>query len=374
MGTPSDLLDRILDEAQKLGKTPAISDDDICTRIDYVCRCPNNRAGVRLLMSCMLAKIDRPDIDPRKPYTEIGDDDCFSGRTYDERYLTHFISTNRLPCNSSTAFLTPALRNHSSTLTTNTKLVGRPPMVYEYTLQLLDDAVFGTVTAKQILTETVRILLKVRQENRSRLEDQTKALRHGDDSLPLSSDRIIILLQQHLACRHSSRLPVLIVTAAYHAATNQIGEIANPLKSHLSADKQSGALGDVEICLMNEERVKTVYEMKSKRVTQNDIDRALQKIAETKPPVDNYIFITTEPVSDEVLDYARTLYDQTGGIEIAILDCIGFVRHYLHLFHRLRTDFLDAYQRLVLEEPDSAVNQPLKEAFLSLRLASESDG
>jgi DNA adenine methylase len=33
---------------------------------------------------------------------------------------------------------------------------------------------------------------------------------------------------------------------------------------------------------------------------------------------------------------------------------------------------LEAYQQLVLAEPDSAVSQPLKEAFLALRQASES--
>gem|GEM_PF-5299947 len=42
-------------------------------------------------------------------------------------------------------------------------------------------------------------------------------------------------------------------------------------------------------------------------------------------------------------------------------------------FHRLRVPYLDAYQRLVLLEPDSAVDQPLKEAFLSLRQSAESD-
>ena len=55
----------------------------------------------------------------------------------------------------------------------------------------------------------------------------------------------------------------------------------------------------------------------------------------------------------------------------AILDCIGFLRHFLHLFHRLRTDFLDAYQELVLAQPESGVNQALKEAFLALRKAAQ---
>jgi hypothetical protein len=65
-------------------------------------------------------------------------------------------------------------------------------------------------------------------------------------------------------------------------------------------------------------------------------------------------------------------YEETGGTEIAILDCLGFTRHFLHLFHRIRTDFLNAYQEMVMAEPDSAVSQTLKEAFLVLRQAAES--
>jgi DNA adenine methylase len=34
--------------------------------------------------------------------------------------------------------------------------------------------------------------------------------------------------------------------------------------------------------------------------------------------------------------------------------------------------FLDVYQQLVLQEPDVAVSQPLKELFLNLRRAAES--
>jgi DNA adenine methylase len=53
------------------------------------------------------------------------------------------------------------------------------------------------------------------------------------------------------------------------------------------------------------------------------------------------------------------------------LDCIGFIRHFLHLFHRLRAEYVEAYQTLLLAEPESAVPQPLKEAFLSLRHVAE---
>lgn len=54
------------------------------------------------------------------------------------------------------------------------------------------------------------------------------------------------------------------------------------------------------------------------------------------------------------------------------MDCIGFLRYFLHLFHRLRADFLEHYQELLLEEPESGVRYELKQAFLALRQAAES--
>ncbi len=37
-----------------------------------------------------------------------------------------------------------------------------------------------------------------------------------------------------------------------------------------------------------------------------------------------------------------------------------------------RVQFLNAYQDLLLTEPESAVSQPLKEVFLAMRVAAES--
>ena len=88
--------------------------------------------------------------------------------------------------------------------------------------------------------------------------------------------------------------------------------------------------------------------------------------------LDNYIFITTESVEDTVREIAKKSYSATG-VEIAILDCIGFIKHFLYLFYRVRMIFLNEYQKLVLSEPDSAVSQELKEAFIVLRKACEQD-
>lgn len=202
-------------------------------------------------------------------------------------------------------------------------------------------------------------------------------LRTGAGVAPLSSEGIVALIEQHLRLRQAntrgaSRLPVLIVAAAYRAASAALGEWTLPLASHNAADEQTGSLGDIGITLIGDDRVVTSYEMKMRRVTHEDVNRALQKTAGNPYQIDNYIFITTDPIDQLVQEYAVSLYGKTD-VEFVILDCIAFLRHFLHLFHRLRGAYLAAYQELLLLEPESAVSQPLKEAFLAMRQAAESD-
>jgi DNA adenine methylase len=375
MSEPSEILDVALQRASAYISEPCVKDQAVVDRVEFVCRNIQNRAGVRLLLACLLAKSHHPEVDVRKPYTEIGTPDAFSGRTYDEAYVSAFINKHNLPCNSTTAFLTPALRNRNITLTPDVDLVGRPPKLYQTVLQLLDDVHTNKVSADDLLAETIRCLLVFRNEKRQRMETLLATLadlKSSEDAIPLSVEAIVGLVQQHLNCRGASRLPVLVVAAAYQAASDHLGERILPLEAHNAADEQTGALGDLQVTLMNDDRVVTSYEMKTRRVTRDDIERALQKINHTGQKIDSYIFITTDVIDEHVKGFAATLYERTGGVEVVILDCIGFLRHFLHLFHRLRMQFLEAYQGLVLAEPESAVSQPLKEAFLALRQAAES--
>ena len=371
--TPEEILQDVQQRAADTLNTSVVTDPVIRERVDYVCRCMKNRAGVRLLMSCLLGHMDKPTVDPRKPYTKIGGTDSFSGRTYDERYLTKFINEHRLPVNSTTAFLTPTLRNINHALTTDRELVGSPPDLYKKTLELLEDVALKRIPADVLFVETVRVLMLLRDEKLARMDSLLDALDRTEGALPLSSESIVTLIGQHLACKNASRLPVLVVAAAYEAAGARLSESMLPLNSHNAADLQTGSLGDVEICLKGEDLVVTAYEMKMKRVTQDDIDAAITKIARSSNRIHNYLFVTTDVIDPLVAEYASTFYEKTDGTEIAILDCIGFLRHFLHLFHRIRADYLNAYQTLVLNEPDSAVSQTLKEAFLALRQAAESD-
>ena len=367
------ILEELYEIAKKsLTKRSVSSNSSVSTKIDYIARCSTNRAAIRLLMSCLLAKIHKPEVDIRKPYTEIRGKDTFSGRTYDEKYLSNFINKYTLPCNTTTAFLTPALRNINKALTLDMELIGRPRDIYKHILFLLNVVNKNKITAKVMLLDCIRILITIKNENTERLKTLMSGLKTSGDESHLSVEEILNLLIQHLSCKNSSRLSVLIVVAAYKSAEKHLSQKVLGLKPHTSADKQTKAFGDVEITLANDDNIVTCYEMKTKEIVENDIYIALDKIKKSSPHLDSYIFITTESVKDTVREIAKKIYPSTG-IEVAILDCISFIKHFLYLFYRIRMKFLNEYQKLVLAEPTSAVSQELKEAFIVLRKACEQE-
>lgn len=370
MATPTEILETAFNLAMNVS-AQIITETDILNEVDYVCRA-TTRAGVRFLMACLVAKIHDPSRDIRKPYSEqLGTPDSYSGRFYDERFVQAFIIKHDLPCNRTTSFLTPAFRGGNTVLSLEIEIVGRPKQLYRAVLELLNAVYTDRVSPEKLLAQIVRCLIQLRDERNQRLESLLAELRASRNDTPLSAEAIVKLISQHLALPRTSRLPVLIVAAAYQSASVYLGEQVLPLEAHNAADEQTGALGDLQIALLNANNLTTCYVMKLRRVTIDDVNQILHKLLMNPQKVDHYVVIITDKIDPDVVEYANTLYEKTGGTEIVVLDCIQFLRHFLHLFHRLRADFLDTYQALVLAEPTSAVDQPLKEAFLSMRRAAE---
>ncbi len=347
-----------------------VADTTIASKIMTVCECESNKAPIRYLLTATLAKTFDSSIDTRQPYPKLGEN-SFPGRNIDETVIQPFIHKYELPCNDTTAFLTPAFRTVETALAKSSFEKCRPTYVYYDMMDILDYVETHPQESKGILTQLIKDLIDIKKRNDETVAQMVSQLSF-QKSKELSSEEITTLLVQHLQCKGSSRLPVLMFAAAYQSVQPFFQEEAKPLKAHNAADKQTGAIGDIEITLTNEDRTVTCYEMKKKRVTTDDIFVCVEKIGKQKVKPDNYIIITTEPIDREVKDLAFSFYDKIG-VEIAVLDCIGFINHFLHFFHRYRTVFLDNYQKLVLTEPNSSVSQPLKEAFLSLRKVAESN-
>jgi DNA adenine methylase len=267
-------------------------DEENLERIEYVVRCAT-KSGIRAILACSLAKIVDNSIDIRKPYTEIKDSDSYSGRFIDERYIEPFIFKYDIPANQTTAWLTPAFRTNSSTLKPGINLNGTPAKLYSDVILLLNAVYSDDLSAKNLLKETIRQLLILKKERENRLGEMLEELGDSQEKIPLSSEEIVSLIEQHLNSPKSSRLPVLVVASAYFAAKENLGEKVKSLHSHNAPDSQTGALGDVEITLISSNDIITSYEMKGKDVKRGDIDIAVKKIHGCDGKIDNYIFITT---------------------------------------------------------------------------------
>jgi len=162
---PNEVLDTCLNIANESLATSFLPGSKVQGEVEFICRCNTNKAPIRFLLACLLAKIDRPEIDIRKPYTEIKGSDTYSGRAYDEGFVEGFVTKHKLPCNSTTAFLTPAFRNIDRLLTTDLVMVGKPREVYSYTLGLLDAIHQNQIGAEALLKEILRYLLIIKAEN-----------------------------------------------------------------------------------------------------------------------------------------------------------------------------------------------------------------
>lgn len=224
----SEILEQAYQSADTHLRKLAIVDAELAGKVAFVALCPSNRAGARFLLAATLAKIHKPAVDIRKPFIQAYPDkekaDAYGGRNYDEQYVFDFITKHKLPCSSTTAFLTPAFRTKNIVLDLNQSLRGRPGELYQAILEILNAIQTDKISASAILNELVRLLVIEREERQARLEGLKKGLREEAGDLALSSEDTVLLIEQHLALKHSSRLPVLIVAAAYRAACNLLGE------------------------------------------------------------------------------------------------------------------------------------------------------
>ena len=364
-------LEELYNTATRSTASVFVTDNNIRSKIHSICRCNSNRAPIRFLLSAILAKMDDNNIDMHRPYTSMGER-SYAGRTYDENIVQPFIHKYALPCNATTAYLTPAFRTISEPIIKSIFNKCRPKEVYYEMVEIIDYLDNNHAECRNALLEMLSELHSIKEENEKKISQYLSEISNKPDSIELSSDEILTLLSQHLQCNNSSRLPVLMITAAYLSVTDLIKEKPLPLNAHNAADSQTKSLGDVEITLANEDAIVTCYEMKKKKVSIDDIYVCAVKISKISDHIDNYIIITTDIIEQDVADLAKTFYNSIG-VEIAVLDCLGFIKHFLHFFHRRRSIFLNHYQKLVIEEPESAVSQPLKEAFLALRKVAESE-
>lgn len=62
MEKPTNILNVIFARTEKHLSKPFLKEKEVLQRVEFITRNIQNRAGVRLLMSCLLAKLDNPKV------------------------------------------------------------------------------------------------------------------------------------------------------------------------------------------------------------------------------------------------------------------------------------------------------------------------
>ncbi|GEM_PF-1259066 len=326
----------------------------------------NVGAPVRVLIALLLAKLIDPEVNILYPVARgVKEKGAFSGRKVDENCVQVLVSRYKLPLIRTTGFLTPAFRTLSLPIPEKLgEVVGKNKQVYNAFSSIVHKVHYGELRAYDVLLALLQRLILLKRRREELLSERLQNL----EGLAVSVEDIVAVLKQLLTLPRASRIPVLITAALHKTIEACLGYRVKPLESHTAADSKTGNLGDVELVLDDGSVVK-VYEIKSKKVTEADIYIALRKISaldeQERKKLKQYLFITTEQTEESVLLETRKVYKKTG-IEMAILDCIDFVRYFLHLFFPLRGKFVENLTQLIVAEPDSAVSYKIKEHYLNL--------
>jgi len=91
---PTKILENLYQKALDNQSKSAVKLVGTREKVEYICRCNTNKAPIRFLLSCLLAKIHHPKVDIRKPYTQIEGNDTYSGRFYDEKFVELLVHLN----------------------------------------------------------------------------------------------------------------------------------------------------------------------------------------------------------------------------------------------------------------------------------------
>jgi DNA adenine methylase len=333
-----------LQEAEKQPATFSSVPKPLLTKVDEICRCESNKAPVRYLLTALGAKIKDPSVNTLCAYPIQGKNH-FEGRSIDEHILIQYLEKYSLATNKTTAFLTPSFRFPPNRPYKKEDFVkSRPSSVYNALVDVLTKVNEDSTLAKPLLVATFAKLIFLRDAYALKLALQKSAAMLSKEP---TITEIIEILETHAAQPRASRLPVLMYAAAHDIFLDGSSYTRKKLLAHNAADKQTGATGDIEIIEKLTGRLITSIEIKSRAITEEDVNIGVEKALVHLPVA--YFFASTVAPTDRISKYAESF---SGKVQFRVWDIFEFIASVLCMWPERRSEFLEDYKKLVLEDAD----------------------
>jgi len=290
-------------------------------------------------------------------------DNGYSGRSFDTRYVTPFLKSKQFRgAMKESGWLTRSLEQpFPYTLDYQGKISNLK--VKEAFLSILDDVETNDADPTKYLKALIKLSVIEKGKQAVLLVNPIVA------ENTLSIDDIIICLHEHFYYKYKTRgaslLPVIALYSAYECIVDEIkrfeDKILDPLASHTSCDRSSGATGDIVVRNSDD----TLYEVVEVKfgipIDSIMISDAYKKLAPTT--TQRYYVLSTDSVKDEEHEKIQEIINhikEEHGCQVIINGVFPTLRYYLRLLEN--TDkFIDRY--LYNLSNDTEVNYEQKLAW-----------
>lgn len=350
---PKEYLEKLYDESLALvgsgNEIKSTLNEENRTHLDVILKNSEKRVGA---LAVTITSITYKELYPKQDtrYHQAGMDNGYSGRGFDEKFITPFLHSKNFPAPSTTGWLTRTFETNSP-YTLDYKPNISPKAVKIAFLNILDKLNSDLVDAQNYLSYLMQGLIIKRNAQNIDLAKPA--------NLPISV--IIGLLKTHFNSKYTSegasRLPVLALYAVYQCLMNEAkrfeGKKLLDIESHTSADSRSGRIGDVDIVDENEKEFEAVEVKFGIPITAQLIRGSFEKFKTTQ--VKRYYLLSTANIDESDKENIEKEIERIKNIHGCNVIANGLV-HSLNYYLRLVSDtseFISNYVDLV--EQDGAL-------------------
>ena len=343
---PSKFLENIINNPKEIN----IKDQELKKNLSIVSRkIESQKAVYNILIVLLVKKLIDPDQDIRYHQKELPNG--FSGRTFDQKYITPTMKKHNLPAMAESAWLTRSLEQpHAFDKNFPGKIKDRN--VKKSFLEIIDNFQKNPSNCETILNYLINEGKKIRTQS----FEQIKKIKSADKLHINELVKLIdLFINQDFKISGGSKLPVIFVYTIYQIMTNEItrykGLKLKKLGFHTTSDRTSKSSGDIE--LFKGKSLFEVLEIKHNvNINEHIVRNVYSKIKKFNPQ--RYFIIHTLSLSRENLINLNKKIEEIKkehGCQIIIDNFFACLSSYLRLINSVE-GYINLLSKNIIEDKE----------------------